>query len=187
MSVFSIFGLLMTTFFISDTHFGHKNIIKYCDRPFCSVDVMDQTMIRRWSTLVNDDDVVYFIGDFSFASQERTREILGQLPGHKHLIMGNHDEPRSKQFWLDAGFETVQDELHLFIPELARTVLLKHHPIYFNHSGVQFHGHVHNKYGMDPVKRYIMTEQIQVNMAVELWGYGPVSIEEIVKLIEAAE
>ena len=56
----------MTTFFTSDTHFGHENIIKYCGRPFKDVEKMNERLIKNWNEVVKDTDTIFHLGDFSF-------------------------------------------------------------------------------------------------------------------------
>lgn len=80
----------METFFTADTHFGHKNIIKYCNRPFGSVEEMDEEMIRRWNMVVKPGDKVWHLGDFSYCCHN-AREIRKRLNGRILLIKGNHD------------------------------------------------------------------------------------------------
>ena len=58
------------TFFISDLHFNHENIIKYCNRPFPNVDKMNSSIINNWNSVVSKDDVVYFLGDFMFGPKQ---------------------------------------------------------------------------------------------------------------------
>ena len=94
-------------FFISDLHFGHKNIIEYENRPFDSVDEMDKALIRNWIYTVKSNDRVVVAGDFSFHNKEKTKCILSQLRGHKTLIMGNHDKARSVSWWKEVGFDDV--------------------------------------------------------------------------------
>ena len=54
----------MNIWFIADPHFDHKNIIKYCERPFNTVEEMNQTLIERWNSVVKKDDKVFCIGGF---------------------------------------------------------------------------------------------------------------------------
>ena len=56
----------MKTFVISDLHLGHKNIIKLCDRPFKSLEEMDNVIINNWNKVVTDEDIVYVLGDFAY-------------------------------------------------------------------------------------------------------------------------
>lgn len=79
------------TWFISDTHFGHKNILEYEKeyRPFNSVEEMNECIIDRWNSVVNVNDIVYHLGDFAFG--RHNIQIAERLKGKKKLILGNHD------------------------------------------------------------------------------------------------
>lgn len=83
-------------FYLGDTHFSHAAIITHCDRPFRSVGVMDETMIRSWNEVVGPADLVFHLGDFSLGLQdaERVAWIFQRLNGRKVLILGNHDLDR---------------------------------------------------------------------------------------------
>lgn len=63
-------------FFTSDLHFGHKNIIRFDNRPFFSVEEMDKTLIENWNRKVSADDTVYVLGDISWYNDEKTTEIF---------------------------------------------------------------------------------------------------------------
>lgn len=78
------------TFFSSDYHFGHKNILKYDKRPFETIEEMDECIIKNHNSLISNQDDFYFLGDFSF-SKTRTEEYLRRLNGRKFFIKGNHD------------------------------------------------------------------------------------------------
>lgn len=78
--------------FISDTHFGHANIIKYSNRPFQDVDQMNEWMIEEWNKRVQKNDDIYHLGDFAFLRPEPMEKLLKRLMGRKHLILGNHDK-----------------------------------------------------------------------------------------------
>lgn len=83
----------MTTFFTSDTHYDHANVIKHAKRPFQDVHEMNQALIDNWNRVVSPQDHVYHLGDFTFSSKrERIVELLGQLNGSIHVIWGNHDK-----------------------------------------------------------------------------------------------
>ena len=78
--------------YISDLHFGHKNVILFDHRPFSDVDTMDHCLIQLWNSRVSADDDVYIVGDFCYRSGRTPDWYLRQLNGHKHLIIGNHDK-----------------------------------------------------------------------------------------------
>ena len=79
-------------FYIADMHFGHKNIIRYDNRPFGSVEEMDKALIQLWNETVGSDDIVYILGDFSWYKEDKTAFILGCLKGHKVLVKGKLQE-----------------------------------------------------------------------------------------------
>ena len=93
----------MKYFVISDTHFGHENIIQYCNRPFKTVEEMDNVLIKNWNETVSNKDVVVHLGDFALCSKKMAREICSQLNGKKILIKGNHDQ-QPDTYYKECGF-----------------------------------------------------------------------------------
>lgn len=89
--VFTIDSSEVNVWFTSDLHFGHKNILKYCNRPWNTVEEMDQGLLDNWNSVVQEDDIVFDLGDFAFASSKRWKEILGRLRGKHYLVLGNHE------------------------------------------------------------------------------------------------
>src|SRR5580698_1315212 len=79
------------TWFTSDTHFGHKNILDYEKeaRPFNTVEGMNEQLIANWNETVNKKDIVFHLGDFAFGAVNVA--IADRLHGNKRLVMGNHD------------------------------------------------------------------------------------------------
>jgi calcineurin-like phosphoesterase family protein len=76
----------MTIFFTSDTHFGHQNIIDFCDRPWRTADEMNEALIERWNRLVGPNDTIYHLGDFAMKIRDdEIRAIVRRLNGHKIL------------------------------------------------------------------------------------------------------
>src|SRR5512135_1658657 len=82
----------MDQWFISDTHFGHANIIRYSNRPYKDVDEMNEMMIQEWNKLVKPGDLVYHNGDFAFLPTDKLEKLLRRLSGSIHLVLGNHDK-----------------------------------------------------------------------------------------------
>jgi calcineurin-like phosphoesterase family protein len=78
----------MAILYCGDTHFSHNNILKYCNRPFQSIEEHDEILIQNWNKVVHNNDIVYFLGDFAW----KTPDIfLKKLNGSIVLIKGNHD------------------------------------------------------------------------------------------------
>ena len=96
-------------FFTSDHHFGHENIIKYCNRPFKDVQEMNDVLIERWNQKVGKKDEVYHLGDVGLTYKENLANILDALNGKKYLIVGNHEKTalqnRHKFQWVKEYYE----------------------------------------------------------------------------------
>ena len=158
-------------FIISDTHFGHENILRFLNednshvRDFDNVNEMNELMVQNWNSVVKDEDIVYHLGDVYFG---QGHEILPRLKGRKRLILGNHDEGKDQR--LQKIFQKIL--VWRMFPEF--NCLLTHVPV---HASTLFkvkynlHGHVHRK--------SILDEQY-VNCCVEVNDYRPKSIEELI-------
>ena len=188
----------MTTWFTADLHFGHRNIISYCDRPFDDVESMTDALIDRWNQVVADDDVVWVLGDFALGRIADTLPLAGRLRGRKVLLAGNHDRcwaghDRRVEEWteryLDAGFdEIVQGSTTMGLG--GETVLLCHFPYrgdshgkdrYIDHRPVDrgawlLHGHVHEQWA---------EQGRMINVGVDVRGYRPVADTAIAAIIRA--
>ncbi len=169
----------------SDPHYGHANIIKYCARPFESVEVMDKELIARWNGRVAVKDTVIVVGDFSFSSEERTTSILSELHGTKILIRGNHDNRKTDTYWRRVGFAAVVTDQTIDLVRVGK-VYVKHEPVRYGGYGentptVQVCGHVHEKWA---TKYYSSTRQLYINVGVDQHRYAPISTSELVTIIE---
>jgi len=163
----------MTIYFSSDPHYSHKNIIKYCNRAFSSVEEMDAEMIRRHNSVVSPTDEWYCLGDFAFVkTQQQVEDLLAQLNGRKHLIVGNHDPEHTLKA---KGWDSVHDILELKVPELKLPVVLCHYAmVVWNrsfHGSYHFFGHSH---GMLKVN-----SKHSVDVGVDCWDFYPVSVKQI--------
>ncbi len=159
--------------FISDTHFGHKNVIEYSKRPFKSVKQMDDTMIARWNRNVKENDDVFMLGDFGLAGTGYLTDVLHSLNGNKILIRGNHDGSPDKMKRI--GFEAVVEEAMIYID--GYEVRLSHYPNPFENEMLRLHGHIH-----ELGKPFF--DNGQMCMCVELWNYTPVSEKTVQKMIK---
>jgi len=160
-------------YFTSDMHFGHENIIRYCGRPFETVDEMNNEIIKRWNKTVSNDDTVYVVGDVFLCGSQKGTEIVKQLNGRKILIKGNHDSSVSKM--LKSGFDEVHYALDYQLPD-DRRVFICHYPMPHDlvaNYDLQIHGHIHTG-------RPISGKR--VNVCVDMWDFTPVSVEKISQL-----
>jgi len=169
----------MTTFFTADTHFGHANIIKYCDRPFQDVDAMNKGIIARWVATVAPADIVYHLGDFAFLPVAQVHEILDQLTGKIHLIAGNHDRKILGDKTLSDRFASVSVLTELSLAK--KFIVLCHYPLLAwnrsNYGSTMFHGHSHGK------SVYPNPQLKILDVGVDCHGYVPVAAEELDKKI----
>ena len=150
---------------VSDTHFGHANIITYCSRPFTCVEDMDEAMVERWNRVVRPQDHVYHLGDVAMKADRLA--IVKRLNGHKRLVRGNHDIFKTKQY-LAAGF----DEIHGV--RVLNGLVMTHipiHPASLGRFTGNVHGHIHNNDGGDYGPRYL-------NVSVEAIDYTPITLED---------
>lgn len=83
----------MTTFYTSDTHFGHERILELCERPFSDVTRMNEALIERWNNVVQPEDTVYHLGDVALGKIAESLPLISRLNGYKILVLGNHDRP----------------------------------------------------------------------------------------------
>ena len=155
--------------FTSDTHFGHSNVIKFCNRPFDSAKQMDEALIASWNARVKPNDTVWHLGDFGFyKTYDELNAVFSQLNGNKYLIAGNHDYGNTKRlFW-----EKVSTLEELMFGK--QTLVLFHYPMTAWHRSYQgsyhLHGHTHG--GLDGTNQ-------SLDVGVDCWNYTPVNYEEI--------
>ncbi len=163
----------MTEFFVSDTHFGHANIIKYAARPFSNLDEMNEVLIERWNSKVTAEDRVFHLGDFAFKDKPAAKAIFQRLNGIKVLIRGNHDD----QATLHLGWFAVHDYFQYHCSQSGIYVMLCHYPMLDwpakFHGALHFYGHVHDRFpqGAQPGS---------YNLCVEKRGYQPVTLRQVI-------
>lgn len=164
----------MTTYFISDTHFGHTKVIEYEDRPFANADEMDRLLIQNWNQKVKEDDLVYHLGDVGLHKKSCLRDIIHKLNGTKILVRGNHDFRPTAM--MNLGFDACLESAFLHIGR--HDCYLSHEPFPMSAPNTwMIHGHVHSKWKVLPFEKKIC-------MSVENWNYAPVDIKELISIMD---
>lgn len=175
-------------YFIADTHFFHEPIIEFSQRPFKDVDDMNNQLIKNWNdTVKSADDEVYILGDFLYqGTGENANIILKQLRGKKYLIKGNHEEYLNDRNFKSEHFEWIKDYYTLTYNK--RKFVLFHYPIlewdgYYQRT-IHLYGHVHST-RVDYFNRILDINA--VNVGVDMINYKPISIDDIIKIVNERE
>ena len=159
-------------FVISDTHFGHDNILKFKDDKgdhfrgdlFASADEMNDCIVSLWNDTVTEQDIVYHLGDVFFGDGHK---VLPLLKGRKRLVLGNHDNGKSK--YLQDCFQKIT--MWRMFTDMG--CVLTHVPILIPEKAkfkVNVHGHIHQN--ESPTAQHI-------NVSCEAIRYRPVDLEEL--------
>jgi len=177
----------MNVFFTADHHFGHENIIRFCDRPFGSVEEMDEALVERWNERVGPDDVVYHLGDFTLGG--KAAALFNRLNGVIY-VLGNHWHHDRR--WLPKGFgwtpwpsasrwevEIAPPLMVLWFGETPSVpVVLCHYPLAEwdrkRYGAWHLHGHSHGKH---------RGEGLIMDVGVDCTGFYPVSLEEVAEFM----
>lgn len=182
----------MSVWFTSDLHFGHRLVAEH--RGFGEdITAHDSTLMHNWRKVVKNEDQVWVLGDISVSSPTYALSILADLPGHKHLISGNHDgcHPMHRDSHKRVGqylevFESVQPFARRRV--LGQEVLLSHFPYSKDRGEARYtqyrlrdegrwllHGHTHG-----PERR----EGKEIHVGVDAWDMKPVPISTIEAMIQ---
>ncbi len=185
-------------FLTSDHHFNHRNIIRYCDRPWNGgrddsgemivtdedVERMNEDMISNWNSVVGPNDTVYHLGDFALGDRKKIPEIRSRLNGKIRLVLGNHDffhiNDKSKyrdvvDFFYKSGFERVYDKPVL----LESFMILSHEPLmWIKEPMFNIFGHVHSTDTFKTISKNGCC------VCVERWNYTPVDLETIKEMYD---
>ena len=173
----------MKIFFTADTHFGHANIIKYCNRPFADADEMDMALIDNWNSVVSSNDIVYHLGDFAFGSVESVDRVVRQLKfKHIHFIKGNHDKPFLNWFKKMGGKATSTHPSILETKIEGHQFVLCHYAMRVwnqSHRGsLHLFGHSHGTLLDDPNSK-------SFDIGVDCHNYHPVSLERVLDIMDS--
>lgn len=168
------------TWLISDTHFGHDNIIKYCCRP----DNHEEIMLENWNTSIGSNDNVLHLGDLCMGPGAKyfLEDTAPLLNGKKKLILGNHDK-KNDEFYNNCGFEIVSEfEIKHKYKQNWYIISFSHYPLdkvkYSNQ--IHIHGHIHNN-GYNFKDKFVPYKKNQINISVEQTKYKPVLFKDLIE------
>lgn len=176
----------MATWFTSDLHLGHANVIKFCGRPYASAEEMDRALIDGWNAVVGPNDDIWVLGDFCYRAEKAAQTYLQRLAGRKHLIHGNHD---SEQTRMASGWASSQAYAEISVDH-RRLVLFHYGQRVWNgmrRNAIHLYGHSHGR-----LPGYKLGGQGDnpggcLDVGVDCWGYRPVNVSEIVRRIRTLE
>lgn len=168
-----MFTPTLDTWIVSDTHFFHENIIKFCNRP----PQWQDAFVERWHELIQPEDTVLHLGDVAMGPswKKHGAKLLPSLPGNKYMLRGNHDH-ESNEWYGAHGFQVVGEQSRLYMNWDGKKVLLSHYPDCVNPFSwnINVHGHIHNNgYAPGtPLRDYR-------NVSIEVMGYELVRLWSI--------
>lgn len=171
-------NMTKNTWIVSDTHFYHENIIRYCNRPYANAVEMNEDLIAKWNNVVGKDDLVWHLGDFAFGSKDHVKEIVSRLNGRINLVMGNHDHHKVS-FYYESGFHRVYD--HPIV--VSNFFILSHEPLQWIKDGgvyANVYGHVHDQ------ELYKDFTSNSFCACVERIGYAPICWIDMVSKMKGA-
>jgi len=170
-------------FVTSDTHLGHANIIKYCDRPFNSVEHMNRTLIDNINIKVPPRAILFHIGDFALGTPEQIRDMVRSINATVCLVRGNHDKKVEHDICKDE-FEWIKDYHEVTVKEKdtgkKQFIVLCHYAFRVynksHHNAWNLYGHSHGSLSED--KRLL-----SMDVGVDTNNYTPYSYNEIKKIM----
>ncbi len=158
----------------ADTHFGHTNILKYCERPFHTIEEMDQCILNNINQRVKPNDILWHLGDFSFGNQSGYRNKIKCK--NISLIRGNHDFQVHRNY-LSTMFQHV-DDIRI-LRDTCGIFVMCHYAMkvwpHRHHGAYHIFGHSHGKLN-DP-------EHYSMDVGVDVNGYRPLSIVEVKEIL----
>lgn len=194
--------LMEKIFLISDLHFWHENVIKFDNRPFQSVEEMNEQLIQNWNEAVGENDIIFHLGDFCWKTggNPAYKELLTRLNGRKRFVLGNHDVCDLNKDIKRAGkIEMMKDYEEFHYKD--NIIIMSHYPIPFYKSAwsprnYMFYGHVHTTIEdtyMNDLRKQVLTnctesgrnraQWLNVGCMKDYMNYRPIELDVAINLI----
>lgn len=176
--------------FTSDLHLGHRNVIRFCDRPFTDEKEMGRRLIQNWNDTVGDNDIVFVLGDtFWFNDSHSIKRVLSQLKGKDiYILPGNHDDFESYHRVVDPRIHLCVDIVVVWFTEESkpkREVWLSHYPMmtwpHRENGTHQFFGHIHSQPDkFEGVDQDLPLHWNQADVGCDYWDWKPVELNTLI-------
>lgn len=178
--------------FTSDLHFGHRNVLRFCERPWNDVKDMGEDLIENFNNRVGEDDIVFILGDVFWFNESRViKKHLKELKGKQiYIIPGNHDEFEHYYRVDDERIILCEDVVVCwFTKEGSKKITevwMSHYPMmtwpHRERGAYQLYGHVHsNAFKFEGVDQDLPYHWNQIDVGVDYWNYEPVSLDEVLE------
>lgn len=183
-------------FFSSDQHFGHRNVLRFCGRPYRDEKEMGQALIDNWNSVVTNDDIVVSMGDFFwFNDSHSIKKCIDKLNGKEiYLVLGNHDKRESFRRVTDERFHIVDGITHIFLRcddterwyQKTFEIVCSHYPLmtwsHRDRGAINLFGHIHSGWlrGCDDYDQNLpLWRGQQLDVGVDNQNFTPVSFEDV--------
>lgn len=155
---------------ITDTHFGHQEIHKYCQRPKGFEDII----LKNLRHYTKNNDVLIHLGDICFYKDEEWHKMICDSCSCKRwLIRGNHDR-KTISWYLSHGWDVVADEMRIKI--FGKKLIFSHYPITnVLDYDLNIHGHLHN------TKHHVFNMTKKHHLVIMEHDYKPISLRKIIE------
>ncbi len=203
---------MANTFFTADLHLGHKNIMKYCDRPWETVEEMNAALVERWNSVVGPDDTVWVLGDLTLKQPSVYKDLFLSLNGsNKYLIAGNHDRcfyafhshrsdevfSHYRNLYSECGFTDIYPVGSRWMrvescglqdgPLSDHKVLFSHYPVKEVVESQYVTGHEPSGIGHWNLCGHVHNawkhKGMSINIGVDVWDYTPVSAAQVADVV----
>jgi calcineurin-like phosphoesterase family protein len=187
----------MTTWFTADPHFGHANIIRYCNRPYLSsreqqllknqgargrwevsretLQTHDSALLHNINSLVQPEDTLWILGDFCRGGHQEAARYRRRIGCQNvHLVWGNHDD-RSIGSLFTSTLEQGMVEVE------GQAIWLNHYPMRSWNRSFQgswmLYGHVHGR--LTEIEETELEWMLTKDVGVDACDYKPISFEQL--------
>jgi len=185
-------------FFTSDYHLGHNNVIKFDNRPFKGLHDMHHTMIENWNSVVNEDSIIFYLGDYIYKGDVKIAKwFSSQIKGRIHFLMGNHDKYRVisslNRFEKIYGDDTALGGATIKVKDSDckdgwQSIVMCHYPILSwnkaRYSAWHIHGHCHQNMTNNPNMSWFYDNKV-IDAGCNGWNYTPISYQQVKDVMSA--